>query len=110
MSHIMNMEVGSGVSVAGTSLVGNVNSTYAELVQVFGEPTLLGGDKTTAEWQIRFNVMEDGDTDTTDVVATIYDWKEYDTPMGPYDWHVGGNSANAAWYVSDKLDEHRSSH
>jgi len=25
-------------------------------------------------------------------VATIYDWKEYETPMGLYHWHIGGMS------------------
>ena len=28
-------------------------------------------------------------------VATIYDWKEYETPMGLYSWHIGGMSKKA---------------
>jgi hypothetical protein len=58
---------------------------YEELVAVFGEPEG-GGDKTTVEWCLAF---EDG------TVATIYDWKEYETPMYEYNWHIGGKSKQA---------------
>ena len=64
----------------GTHLQGYVQAYYHQLVEVFGEPEG-GGDKTTAEWALEF---EDG------TVATIYDWKEYETPMGLYHWHIGG--------------------
>ena len=66
----------------GTSLQGYVQAYYHQLVEVFGEPEA-GGDKTTVEWCLSF---EDG------TVATIYDWKEYDTPTGLYHWHIGGKS------------------
>jgi hypothetical protein len=68
-----------------TCLQGYIRATYSELVEVFGEPEG-GGDKTTAEWCLRF---EDG------TVATIYDWKEYETPMYEYDWHIGGHNKKA---------------
>ena len=68
--------------VSGTSLKGHIVTTYAELVEKFGEPNK-GGDKTTVEWMLQF---ADG------TVATIYDWKEYETPMGMYHWHIGGKS------------------
>lgn len=77
-----------------TSLQGYVTAHYADLVKLFGEP-LRGGDKTTAEWILKF---EDG------TVATIYDWKEYTTPMGRYDWHVGGNKRIVAAMVQEVLD------
>lgn len=73
----------------GTSLQGYLTAYYTDLVEKFGEPQG-GGDKTTVEWVIQF---EDG------TVATIYDWKEYDTPMGLYDWHVGGINKKAVWAV-----------
>ena len=66
----------------GTHLQGYVQAYYHQLVEVFGEPEG-GGDKTTAEWALEF---EDG------TVATIYDWKEYETPMGLYHWHIGGRN------------------
>jgi hypothetical protein len=66
----------------GTCLQGYMEATYDQLVEVFGEPEG-GGDKTTVEWCLAF---EDG------TVATIYDWKEYQTPMGRYNWHIGGRN------------------
>lgn len=72
-------------AVNGTSLQGYIRATYAELVERFGQPEG-GGDKTTVEWMLKF---EDG------TVATIYDWKEYETPTYEYDWHIGGKSKAA---------------
>jgi hypothetical protein len=69
-------------AVNGTSLQGYVPATYEQLVERFGQPEG-GGDKTTVEWMLQF---EDG------TVATIYDWKEYETPMGMYHWHIGGKN------------------
>ena len=66
----------------GTSLQGYMPAYLHQLIEVFGEPDG-GGDKTTVEWCLEF---EDG------TVATIYDWKEYDTPTGLYQWHIGGKS------------------
>jgi len=80
-------------AVNGTSLKGSVYTTYADLVEVFGEPER-GGDKTTVEWALQF---DDG------TVATIYDWKEYNTPMGRYDWHIGGKSKMAEVRVTEAL-------
>lgn len=71
-----------GMTANGTHLQGYVNAYYHQLVEVFGEPTYSsGGDKTTVEWVIEF---KDG------TIATIYDWKCYETPMGEYEWHIGG--------------------
>jgi hypothetical protein len=69
----------------GTHLQGYMEAYYHELVEVFGEPEG-GGDKTTVEWVLSF---ADG------TVATIYDWKEYETPMGLYRWHIGGRNYKA---------------
>ena len=88
------MKFTTDASVNGTSLKGYVTATYAELVARFGEPER-GGDKTTAEWALAF---EDG------TVATIYDWKEYDTPMGKYNWHIGGKSKGAVYAVMDAFE------
>jgi len=88
-------------SANGTSLRGYVKTTYTDLVAIFGEPQR-GGDKTTAEWVVIFGRGKDK------VVATIYDWKEYDTPMGEYNWHVGGHDFMAAFLVSQVVDEYQS--
>lgn len=77
----------------GTHLQGYVRTDYATLVELFG-PGIGGGDKTTQEWVLEF---DDG------TVATIYDWKEYETPMGNYDWHVGGKTKQAVSNVLQAL-------
>jgi hypothetical protein len=77
----------------GTSLQGYVQAYYHQLVEVFGEPEA-GGDKTTVEWCLDF---ADG------TVATIYDWKEYETPMGLHRWHIGGYNSDAVNAVHETL-------
>ena len=79
---------------SGTGLVGKVTTTYAALVHAFGIPDNFNGDKTTAEWRLRF---DDG------TVASIYDWKEPSTPMGLHRWHVGGKSVKALLRVEAHL-------
>jgi hypothetical protein len=81
----------------GTHLQGYVRAYYHELVEVFGAPEG-GGDKTTVEWALKF---EDG------TVATIYDWKEYETPMASYDWHIGGKSKQAVHAVTSTFKDHQ---
>jgi len=77
-----------------THLQGYVTTDYDTLVAVFGEPDDRNGDKVTCEWRLQF---EDG------TVATIYDWKEYYTPLGTYDWHIGGMSKRAVELVQQQL-------
>jgi len=81
------------IDVNGTSLVGYVRTTFAELVAKLGEP-LDGCDKSTAEWYIEF---ADGS------VATIYDWKLSATPTYEYDWHIGGHDRSVVDKLSDAL-------
>jgi hypothetical protein len=79
-------------SINGTCLQGYIETTYDELVSVFGEPTTFQGDKITAQWIIKFS---DG------TVATIYDWKLSETPMSVYDWHIGGHTQRAVELVTN---------
>jgi hypothetical protein len=81
----------------GTSLQGYVEAYYHQLVEVFGEPEG-GGDKTTVEWCLQF---ADG------TVATIYDWKEYETPMGLYRWHIGGKNRRAVGLVQQAFNQNK---
>lgn len=84
--------------VNGTSFKGYVTASYSELVEKFGNPDFgpndRGGDKVTCEWALEF---EDG------TIATIYDWKEYDTPMGEHNWHVGGRDYQAVERVLEVM-------
>jgi hypothetical protein len=69
-----------------SSLQGYVKTTYAHLVEKLGEPET-DFDKSTAHWTLE---APDG------TVATIYDYKEYTTPLGEYYWHVGGHNRTKA--------------
>ena len=80
-------------AVNGTSLQGHITTDFATLVKTFGE-SLGAGDKTTQEWIL---VGEDG------TVATIYDWKYYETPMHKCEWNIGGRDYKAVELVMDAL-------
>jgi hypothetical protein len=84
-----------------TGLKGCFPITYAELVEIFGRPKYGPNadlDKTTCEWALTF---EDG------TVATIYDYKTNRTPMGLYEWHIGGHDELAYTHVVDTIIMHR---
>ena len=96
---------------AGTSLRGKIVATFAELVEVFGEPNMGASDKVFNEWAIEFRVpIEDdgmGDVDDYDSIdATIYDWKETwgrASRVGDYVWHIGGHNHHAVELVYEAL-------
>ena len=85
---------------SGTSHKGYVTATYDELVERFGEPTFLNGDKTTVEWSLQFQIKDiDGDT--------VYDWKSTSTPEGEYRWNIGGFDYMAEDVVYQALKENQ---
>jgi len=80
-------------SGCGTSLQGYIKTTYADLVHLLGKPSYRGeGEKITCEWIIKFN---------NGPLVTIYDYKTGKTPKDLYEWHVGGNSKNALFYINE---------
>lgn len=88
-----------------TSLVGELDVSYAELVEVYGEPNAKADMyKTDAEWLLQ---APDG------TVATIYNYKsgrsylgnEGDAVEDIRDWHVGGVSHRAFELVQADLFE-----
>ena len=84
-----------------TGFKGEFPITFAELVEIFGAPKCGPNadlDKTTCEWALTF---EDG------TIATIYDYKTPFTPMGEYEWHIGGHDALAYTHVVDTIVLHR---
>ena len=91
----MKFTQGTWTEANGTSLQGYITATYDQLVARFGQPDG-GGDKTTVEWVLAF---ADG------TIATIYDWKEYETPMGLYRWHIGGVNKTAVTRVTQSLKQ-----
>ena len=97
-------ETGVNVNTTGTSLVGTVRTTYADLVIAFGTPTSTLPDpneKVNTEWVVEFY-----DTYWEEyITATIYNWKTGYTPVEGYEWHVGGFDERALASVIAKLDE-----
>ena len=83
----------------GSGLKGYVTATYAQLVKVFGLPDYGPNNKTrdkvTCQWNLKF---ADG------TIATIYDWKLSSTPMGVYEWHIGGVSGDSCLRVADAFN------
>lgn len=83
-------------AIIGTSYIDAVDVSYDSLVKIFGEPHRLCGDKVKAEWVLKF---DDG------TIATIYDWKEYDTPLEDIrEWHIGGYYREAARRVLEVIE------
>lgn len=80
-----------------TSLQGYVTITYAELVNTLGYPPRTDMDKVTVEWAFK---LPNG------VVFTIYDYKEDVTPIGVYDWHIGGRDSKAVDEVRKLFPKH----
>ncbi len=80
--------------INGTSLQGFIETTFAELKQIFGEPTSFEGDKTNVEWAIEF---DDGK------VVSIYDYKQPTIPLERYEWHIGGFDKKAVELVKGEF-------
>lgn len=89
------------INVNGTSLRGYVETTYDFLKDKLGKPMHETGDKVTCTWEIEFIDKS---------VATIYDWKTEETPMGKYHWHIGGHFPSSIEKVQDLLGIPTSKH
>ena len=103
MEHIEGLtwknDVASEGGQSGSGLRGYITTTFEDIVNVFGEPlygpNALDGD-ITCEWELLFS---DG------TYADIYDYKTYDgTPVGVYDWRIGGTSHNAVFRVNQAFE------
>ena len=96
------MKFTNGANINMTGLKGEFPITFAELCEIFGRPDVGPNDrdmdKVTCEWKLKF---DDG------TVASIYDYKVGYTPMGEYEWHIGGHSAEAYTHVVDCIIQHR---
>ena len=79
-------------------LQGYISTTYAELSEAFGPPTVTGSydGKVSAEWILKIG----------NKVVTIYDYKEKETPYCYYNWHVGGHSREALTLL-EKIVEYK---
>jgi hypothetical protein len=80
----------------GTCYQATIKASYQDLIEVWGEPSKGGDNKTEAEWVIRLR----------NAVITIYNYKnsrswgaEHPAITDVTEWHVGGHSPA----VVDKL-------
>lgn len=88
---------------------GEVYITYKELEEIFGKPFYGPGKESiqihdislsrcSCQWRIKF---EDG------TYALIYDNRQSVTPLGAYNWWIGGLSGNSVKRVLEVINEHR---
>jgi hypothetical protein len=96
----------------GTHLVGEVETTYKNLVEKFGPPHYdyktsdrLTDNKISVEWSLRFQ-------ETNDVV-TIYNWKDGKNYLGNEgdevedikNWHIGGYSSKVVPMIKEVINK-----
>ena len=97
-------------SANGTSLKGEVRTTYSKLETLFGTPSYSTGDpyeKTQTEWVLDGKVFytdQWGEKDWEYIKATVYNWKTGGTPTEEYGWHIGGDSYDAVEFVQEILN------
>lgn len=105
MYKILKVKVSSDVDVNGTSFQDTIVSNYSDLIDTFGQPSYEDQDKVNAEWHIKFTILDKGSDIERTVVATIYDWKLANVPLGQYDWHIGGHDLESVDLVRQYLYE-----
>lgn len=94
--------------VGGTSLIGNLNVTYDDLVNLFGEPMAGYDYKIDAEWVLEL-CFYGGESQA----VTIYNWKNGKNYMGDAGldvkditrWNVGGHSVKSHQVLSSAIRE-----
>ena len=90
----------------GGHLQDEIDISYKELVEIFGQPGEGDGYKIECEWTIK----------TPKGVASIYDYKEGKTYNGAdgtlktqiRNWHIGGNNEQVAQYIIGAIQKHNS--
>lgn len=96
--------------IRGTSLSGQLNTSYQTLVELFGEPNaLVDGYKTDAEWHVK--VKAEGEAPE---YATIYNYKSGKNYLGANGlnvehikhWHVGSKSKFTFYNLEDYVESH----
>jgi len=97
----------------GTHLVGEVETTYKNLVEKFGPPHYdyktsdqLTDNKISVEWNLRFQKTND--------VVTIYNWKDGKNYLGDdegdevkniTDWHIGGYNSKVVTMIKEVINK-----
>lgn len=87
----MNFRKATEAEAAKTTFEGYVNSTYAQLLDLFGEPVINDPkSRVKAEWNIVFD-------DKT--IVSIYDYMESSMPTWPYEYRVAATHARGLKYI-----------
>ena len=77
----------------GSSYQGMVHTTYASLVECFGNPTFYDENvdgKTKAEWRLKI-----GDT-----VVIIFDYRSRKNPKRNHEWYISGHNPDSLLRVA----------
>lgn len=97
--------------VNGTSLQDYITTSFDNLVNHFGEPTIKTDEwKTSSEWHVE--IVED---DSTIGAVAIYDYKQCKTYAGDdgldpeyiTEWHVGAKNPRHAQMVTNYINNTR---
>jgi hypothetical protein len=96
------------ISLDGTHGQGSIITTMRNLTLTFGECEEDAGDKSRYMWFLRFE-----DEKGNEVVADIYDYKNYDEDRGMalaeieldeiFEWSIGGKTEDAVYAIMDAL-------
>ena len=92
------------IECCGSSLMGEIDCKYTDILLSFGLTGDTDGNKVDAEWTILFN---DG------VIATLYNWKDgknYNGSLGfdvedIYDWHIGGFKKESVDKITEVIED-----
>lgn len=99
----MNLQPNPTADISGTSLVGTIQATAAQLETAFGEPEVSHPhDRVPVMW-----TLVDSDTDAYAVVATVYLWKQPvpDSRHQNVTWNIGGHDRRAVELVHNAFRE-----
>ena len=108
---VLEYENDDMLNTNGFHYVGVIKTTYDQLVEIFGKPTFTDADpyeKVNAEWTIQSTVVEK-DQDPDDYFYkgfTIYNWKDGYIPTEEYEWHIGGEDAEAKEIADAIFENH----
>jgi hypothetical protein len=102
----LKFENSADISIVGTFLQGYIGSSFDNLKEVFGDPSIVYEDSsTTVEWVLQLKVPSGNDFDY--VTATIYDRREDYQPLADTSkegvWHIGGFEKSAVDAVYEAM-------
>ena len=103
------MKLEKNNNMDGTHLVGEVETTYKNLVEKLGSPHYdyqTEPNKISVEWSFRFPKTKD--------VVTIYNWKDGKNYLGEDEgdevenitnWHIGGHNSKVVPMIKEVINK-----